>query len=82
MIAYLYVLKMASKENGYLCFHDNQTNVDILFWELSINCSCSDRYVIYFKERRQGVDHSWYYSKYAYNDLCEIEVYGENDFQI
>lgn len=74
---YLYVSNTTSKENGHLCFHENQTKHEMILENISINCSVSGRYVIYYNERRRNVKYHDFYSMYAYNELCEVEVYGE-----
>lgn len=74
---HLYVSNTTSKENGHLCFHENQTKQEMILEDISINCSVSGRYVFYYNERRRNVKYPDFYSKYAYNELCEVEVYGE-----
>lgn len=74
---YLYVSKTTSKEDGHLCFHDNNTIYDMLSEDQRINCSVYGRYVFYYNERRPGVGYPRFYSLFAYNELCEVEVYGE-----
>uniref|UniRef100_A0A8W8NVC3 protein-tyrosine-phosphatase n=1 Tax=Magallana gigas TaxID=29159 RepID=A0A8W8NVC3_MAGGI len=75
---YLYVSNTTLKETGHLCFHENQTKQEMILEDISINCSVSGRYVIYYNERRRNVKYPGFYSMYAYNELCEVEVYGSN----
>ena len=70
---FLYVSNTTSKENGYLCFHDME---GMPREDLRINCSVHGRYVIYYNERINRTYPS-YFSRYAYYELCELEVYGE-----
>lgn len=74
---YLYVSKTTSKEDGHLCFHDNSTIHGMLSENKRINCSVFGRYVIYYNERRPGVGYPNFYSPFAYNELCEVKVYGK-----
>lgn len=74
---YLYVSNSTSKEDGHLCFHEIQTLNGTPSEVQRINCSVHGQYVIYFNERRQDVKYPNFYSKYAYIELCEVEVYGK-----
>lgn len=74
---FLYVSNTTLKEDGYLCFHEIQTVAGTPAEDQTIHCSVHGRYVIYYNERRQGVVYPSYYSQYAYNELCEVEVYSE-----
>lgn len=74
---FLYVSNTTLKENGYLCFHEIQTVAGTPAEDQTITCSVHGRYIIYYNERRQDVVYPSYYSQYAYNELCEVEVYGE-----
>lgn len=73
---YVYVSNTTSKDDGYLCYHDKSTEQNMLF-DQHINCTLQGRYVTYYNERKQGANYPFFYSKYAYNELCEVEVYGE-----
>ena len=75
---YLYVSNTTFKKDGHLCFHEIQTVPGTPSEDQSINCSVYGRYVIYYNERLPNVTYPSYYSMFAYYELCELEIYGEN----
>lgn len=74
---FLYISNTTSKEDGCLCFHEIQNKTNTPLEDQSIKCHVHGRYVIYYNERRPDVEYPIYYSKFAYVELCEVEVYGE-----
>lgn len=75
---FVYVSNTTSKDDGYLCYHDKSTKEGTLSSDQHINCTLHGRYVIYYNERTPGVNYPTFYSKYAYHELCELEVYGKS----
>lgn len=75
---FVYVSNTTSKDDGYLCYHDESTKESTLSSNQHINCTLHGRYVIYYNERKPGVNYPTFYSKYAYHELCELEIYGKS----
>lgn len=73
----LFVSNTTSKDDGHLCFHEIQNVSGTPLEDQRINCSLHGRYVIYYNERDPDVIYPGYYSQYAINELCEVEVYGK-----
>ena len=73
---YLFISNTTYKEVGYLCFHEIQRVNGTPSEDQCINCSVIGRYVLFYNERLHNVTYPSYYSRYAYYDLCELEVYG------
>lgn len=75
----LFVSNTTNTSDGFLCFKDrgvyNKSTIPVIF---NTNCSVHGQYVIYYNERLPGITYPDGYSKYAYNDLCEVEVYGKS----
>lgn len=74
---FLYVSNTTSKDDGHLCFHEIQTVNRTPSEDQRIHCSVHGRYVIYYNERRENFTYPEYYPKFAYYEICELEVYGE-----
>lgn len=70
----LYVSNTTFKEQGYLCYKDQSGGTPSV--KQNISCSIYGRYVIYYNERSRDQNSS-FHSRYAFNELCEVEVYGE-----
>ena len=62
--------------DGKLYFNENNNTIDSMIFQLIVNCIVQARYIIYYNSRLSPPLRSADYSKFAYIDLCEVEVYG------
>lgn len=69
----LYVSNTTSTKQGVLCYKDQSSDTPSV--DQTIPCSIYGRYVIYHNERSRYSP--FYFSQYAYNELCELQVFGE-----
>jgi hypothetical protein len=74
----LYVSNTTERAQGHICFPDTNYTVDTIPAVVTATCPVHGRYVIYHNERQQapGKTYPDGYSTYAFNELCEVEVYG------
>lgn len=72
----VYVSNTSDASQGMLCFKDNNFTSSTISAIFNITCPVHGQYVIYYNERLMEVNYPLEYSVLAYNDLCEVEVYG------
>uniref|UniRef100_K1P8X9 Endothelial cells scavenger receptor n=1 Tax=Magallana gigas TaxID=29159 RepID=K1P8X9_MAGGI len=73
----VYISNTTDKEDGVLCFKDDKFTRYTIPAVITLNCTHHGRYVIYYNNRTpNSKPKPPDYSEYAYNELCEFEVYG------
>ena len=73
----VYISNTTDRLEGTLCFKEENFNVTTIPPVLNITCPMHGQYVIYYNERLSWrICHDENRCQYAYNDLCELEVYG------
>ena len=74
----IYVSNTTKKEDGVLCFKDTNSTINDITPVFNITCPVHGQYVIYYNERKGPKETMRSMSEYAFNDLCEVEVYGNS----
>jgi hypothetical protein len=73
----VYVSNTTNKGNGFLCYHDANNDASSIQSVINIDCQVVGRYVIYYNTREGKLSQKPTYSKEAYIELCEVEVFGK-----
>ena len=74
---FIYVSNTTIRKDYHLCFHEIQRVNGTPSEDQRINCSVHGRFVIYYNERLPSVTYPSFYSKSAFYELCELEVYDK-----
>ncbi|XP_078327339.1 uncharacterized protein LOC111113019 isoform X1 [Crassostrea virginica] len=72
----VYVSNTTDKSEGSLCFKDTNYTVNTIPPVINISCPMHGQYVIYYNERLSWTSFPNNEYQYAFNELCEFEVYG------
>ncbi|XP_078328124.1 uncharacterized protein LOC144623538, partial [Crassostrea virginica] len=72
----LYVSNTTDISKGILCYRDTGYRLDTIPAVFNTTCPVHGQYISYHNERLSGVVYPGGYSEYAFNELCEVEVFG------
>ncbi|XP_078327417.1 uncharacterized protein LOC144623110 isoform X1 [Crassostrea virginica] len=72
----LYVSNTTERSEDTLCFKDTSFTINTIPPVFTTTCPVRGQYVIIYNERLPSETYPNGYSKYAFIDLCEVEVYA------
>ena len=73
----VYVSNTTDRTDGTMCFEDTNFTKYNIPAIINITCIVEGQYVIYYNERLENHKNRTDFSENAFNDLCEVEVYGD-----
>lgn len=73
----VYISNTTDKGDGTLCFKDTNYTRTTIPNHTNITCITHGRYVIYYNNRTNRPYPDGYSKNGAFNELCELAVYGE-----